>query len=49
MQLYIYRKTLTRLHEKGIWLLVPLFEIILILVNIVITGSAFLSKDTKWK
>jgi glycosyltransferase involved in cell wall biosynthesis len=49
MQLLIYRKTLTRLHEKGIWGLVPFFEIILVLFNIVITGSAFLSKDTKWK
>ena len=49
MQLLIYRKILTRLHEKGIWLLVPLFEIILIFANFAFTGSAFLSKDTKWK
>ena len=33
VQLFIFRKTLVRLNEKGIWLLVPLFEIILILIN----------------
>ena len=30
MQLFIFRKTLIRLNEKGVWLLVPFFDIILI-------------------
>ena len=49
IQLFIFRKTLARLNEKGIWLLVPLFEIILILINTALTISAFMSKETKWK
>jgi len=49
IQLFIFRKTLVRLNEKGIWLLVPLFEIILILINTALTVSAFMSKETKWK
>lgn len=48
-QLFVFRKTLSRLNEKGIWLLVPLFEIILILINSTLTVSAFMSKDTKWR
>jgi hypothetical protein len=48
-QLFIYRKTLVRLNEKGIWLLVPFFEVMLILMNSVVTVSAFMSKETKWK
>lgn len=49
IQLFIFHKTLARLNEKGIWLLVPLFEIMLILINTALTFSAFLSKETKWK
>jgi hypothetical protein len=49
IQLFIFRKTLARLNEKGIWLLVPLFEIILILINSALTVSTFMSKETKWK
>jgi glycosyltransferase involved in cell wall biosynthesis len=49
MQLSIFRKTLVRLNEKGIWLLVPFFDIILILINTALTVSTFLSKETKWK
>jgi cellulose synthase/poly-beta-1,6-N-acetylglucosamine synthase-like glycosyltransferase len=48
-QLFVFRKTLARLNEKGIWLLVPLFEIILILINSALTVSTFMSKETKWK
>jgi hypothetical protein len=48
-QLFVFHKTLVRLNEKGIWLLVPLFEIILILINSALTVSAFMSKETKWK
>jgi cellulose synthase/poly-beta-1,6-N-acetylglucosamine synthase-like glycosyltransferase len=48
-QLFVFRKTLARLNEKGIWLLVPLFEIMLILINSALTVSAFMSKETKWK
>ncbi len=48
-QLFVFRKTLARLNEKGIWLLVPFFEIILILINSTLTVSAFMSKETKWK
>jgi len=49
IQLFIFHKTLARLNERGIWLLVPSFEIILILINTVLTFSAFMSKETKWK
>jgi glycosyltransferase involved in cell wall biosynthesis len=49
IQLFIFRKTLSRLNEKGIWLLVPLFEIILILINGTLAVSTFMSKETKWK
>jgi len=48
-QLFIFRKTLARLNEKGIWLLVPLLEILMLLLNAALTFSAFLSKETKWK
>jgi glycosyltransferase involved in cell wall biosynthesis len=49
LQLFIFRKTLVRLNEKGIWLLVPFFDIILILINTALTLSTFISKETKWK
>ena len=49
LQLFIFRKTLVRLNEKGIWLLVPLFEVLLLLLNASVTVSAFVSKETKWK
>ena len=49
IQLIIFRKTMTRLNEQGFWLLVPLFEIMLILINASLTVSAILSKETKWK
>ncbi|MCX6243607.1 MAG: glycosyltransferase [Bacteroidetes bacterium] len=49
VQLVIFRKTLTRLNEKGIWLLVPFFEIILILLNIVLSVSRSMSKEATWK
>jgi hypothetical protein len=49
MQLFTFRKTLVRLNEKGIWLLVPFFDIILILINTALTVSGFLSKEKKWK
>jgi glycosyltransferase involved in cell wall biosynthesis len=49
MQLFIFRKTLIRLNEKGIWLMVPFFDFILILINTALTVSTFLSKETKWK
>jgi len=48
VQLFVFRKTLARLNEKGIWLLVPLFEIILILINTALTVTSFMSKETKW-
>ena len=48
VQLFIFRKTLVRLNEKGIWLLVPLFEIILILINTALSVTSFMSKETKW-
>ncbi len=48
-QLFVFRKTLVRLNEKGIWLLVPFFEILLILINGTLSVSALMSKETKWK
>jgi glycosyltransferase involved in cell wall biosynthesis len=49
LQLLIFRKTLLRLHEKGIWMMVPFFEIILILINMALLVSTFMSKENKWK
>jgi len=49
IQFIIYFKTLVRLKEKGILLFVPLFEIILILINSFLLVSFFISKETKWK
>jgi glycosyltransferase involved in cell wall biosynthesis len=49
IQLFVFRKTLARLNEKGIWLLVPFFEIILILINSVLTVSTLISKESRWK
>ncbi|MCX6247816.1 MAG: glycosyltransferase [Bacteroidetes bacterium] len=49
IQLIIFHKTLARLKEKGILLLVPLFEIILILINVALFVSALMSKEKKWK
>jgi cellulose synthase/poly-beta-1,6-N-acetylglucosamine synthase-like glycosyltransferase len=49
VQLVIFRKALTRLHEKGIWLLVPLFEIMLISLNIALSVSRSFSRETKWQ
>ena len=49
IQFFIFRKTLACLNEKGIWLLVPFFEIILILINSALTASTFISKEAKWK
>jgi glycosyltransferase involved in cell wall biosynthesis len=48
-QYFVFRKTLDRLNEKGIWLLIPLFEILLILINSALTVTAFMSKDRRWK
>jgi cellulose synthase/poly-beta-1,6-N-acetylglucosamine synthase-like glycosyltransferase len=49
IQFFVFRKTLARLNEKGIWLLVPFFEIILILINSVLSFSTLISKESKWK
>jgi cellulose synthase/poly-beta-1,6-N-acetylglucosamine synthase-like glycosyltransferase len=48
-QLVIFRKFLIRLNEKGIWLLAPLFELILVLINSALSVSVFMTKNTKWK
>jgi glycosyltransferase involved in cell wall biosynthesis len=48
-QLFIFRKTLKKLKEKGIWLLAPFFELLLILINSALTVSVFMTKNTKWK
>ena len=48
-QLIIFRKLLIRLKEKGIWLLAPLFELILVLINSALSFSVFMTKNTKWK
>jgi glycosyltransferase involved in cell wall biosynthesis len=49
VQLLIFRNTLTRLNEKGIWLLVPFFDIMLILLNTAFSVSAGLSKKKRWE
>jgi glycosyltransferase involved in cell wall biosynthesis len=49
LQLFIFRKSLARLKEKGIWGLVPIFEIMLILVNIALSFSRIFSSEAKWK
>jgi cellulose synthase/poly-beta-1,6-N-acetylglucosamine synthase-like glycosyltransferase len=48
-QYIIFRKTLTRLNEKGIWLIVPFFEVLMIFINMALSVSAMVSKETKWK
>jgi len=49
IQLSVFHKILARLKEKGIWLMVPFFEIILILINFTVTVSTLLTKESKWK
>jgi glycosyltransferase involved in cell wall biosynthesis len=49
IQLSVFRKILARLKEKGIWLMVPFFEIILILINFTVTVSTFKTKESKWE
>ena len=49
IQLSVFQKILARFKEKGIWLMVPCFEIILILINFTITVSTFVTKESKWK
>jgi len=48
-QLIIFRKTMLKLNEKGLWMLVPVFEVILMLINIAFFVTTFISKDKKWK
>ena len=48
-QLFIFRKVLTRFNEKGIWFLVPVFEFMMIFVNIALSFSMITSRETKWK
>ena len=49
VQLVIFHKTLTRLQEKGIWLFIPFFEIMLVFLNIILSATHAVSKETKWK
>jgi hypothetical protein len=48
-QLFIFRKILTRFNEKGIWLFVPVFEFMMIFLNIALSVSMITSKETRWK
>lgn len=49
VQLFIFRKTLIRLKEKGIWLLVPICEVVMIILNTSLIWSSFLTKEKQWK
>lgn len=48
-QLLIYRKCLNRLNEKGIWLLVPLLEILILIINGILSFTSLFSKPVRWK
>ena len=49
LQLFIYKRILNRLNEKGIWFFVPFFEIFMILINFVLSISTLVTKESKWK
>jgi glycosyltransferase involved in cell wall biosynthesis len=48
-QLIICKKCMNRLNEKKLLLLSPIFEIIIIVVNIFLSFSNFIFKENKWK
>jgi cellulose synthase/poly-beta-1,6-N-acetylglucosamine synthase-like glycosyltransferase len=48
-QLFIFRKCLNRLREKGLWLLIPILEIFMLLLNTTISITSLFSKPVRWK
>ncbi len=48
-QLYIFRKCMIRLNEKGLWFFVPFLEIPILLINGSLSFTALFSKPVKWK
>ncbi len=48
-QLFIYKKTMLKLNENNILLLVPIFEVFFVVLNPVIVLINLISKPDKWK
>jgi hypothetical protein len=48
-QMIIFRKSMIRLKEKGLWLITSFLEIILIAINLYLAVIVFFSKPSKWK
>lgn len=47
-QLFIFRKCMIRLNEKGLWIFVPFMEILILLINSSLSFTALFSKPVKW-
>ncbi|NVO20628.1 MAG: glycosyltransferase [Bacteroidetes bacterium] len=48
-QLFIFGKVMRKLSEKGFLLLVPFFEVFILLINPVIAASNLFNKPVKWR
>ncbi|NVO01091.1 MAG: glycosyltransferase [Bacteroidetes bacterium] len=48
-QLIIFKKCMNRLNEKKLLLLSPIFEFVLIIINMFLGFSNFIFKENKWK
>jgi glycosyltransferase involved in cell wall biosynthesis len=48
-QYFIFRKCMNRLNEKGIWLLSPVLEVIILFINSSLSFTAIFTKPVKWK
>jgi len=48
-QLFIFSKTMRKLSEKGFLLLVPFFEVFILLINPLISLSNLFNKPVKWR
>jgi glycosyltransferase involved in cell wall biosynthesis len=48
-QMFIFKKCMNRLNEKKLLLLSPIFEILMIIINLFLGFSNFIFKENKWK
>ncbi|MCX6251890.1 MAG: glycosyltransferase [Bacteroidetes bacterium] len=49
IQMFVFKRCMSRLKEKKIWLFVPLFELIFLCINTSVLVSNLISKPVKWK
>jgi cellulose synthase/poly-beta-1,6-N-acetylglucosamine synthase-like glycosyltransferase len=49
IQMFVFRQCMLKLNEKNIWLFVPLFEILFLIINTSAAVSNLFSKPDKWK